>query len=119
MLTALKETEQALARYAASLDQNAALARASQAADDAAKLARIRFDTGRDSFLNLLVAEQNRAAARQALAQSDTGVADAQVSLVQGAGRRLGKCPAGGQQPAAAIGQLGAGCFAAQQLAYA
>lgn len=86
VLTALKETEQALARYAAALDQNAALARASAAADDAAKLARIRFDTGRDSFLNLLVAEQNRAAARQALAQSDTGVADAQVSLFKALG---------------------------------
>ncbi len=86
VLTALKETEQALARYASSLDQNAALARASQAADDAAKLARIRFDTGRDSFLDLLVAEQNRAAARQALAQSDTGVADAQVSLFKALG---------------------------------
>ena len=86
VLTALKETEQALARYAASLDQNAALARASQAADDAAKLARIRFDTGRDSFLDLLVAEQNRATARQALAQSDTGVADAQVSLFKALG---------------------------------
>lgn len=86
VLTALKETEQALARYASSLDQNAALARASQAADDAAKLARIRFDTGRDSFLDLLVAEQNRAAARQALAQSDTGVADAQVSVFKALG---------------------------------
>jgi len=86
VLTALKETEQALARYASSLDQNAALARASAAADDAAKLARIRFDTGRDSFLDLLVAEQNRAEARQALAQSDTGVADAQVSLFKALG---------------------------------
>ncbi len=86
VLTALKETEQALARYASSLDQNAALARASLAADDAAKLARVRFDTGRDSFLDLLVAEQNRAAARQALAQSDTGVADAQVSLFKALG---------------------------------
>ncbi len=86
VLTALKETEQALARYASALDENAALARASQAADDAAKLARIRFDTGRDSFLDLLVAEQNRAAARRALAQSDTGVADAQVSLFKALG---------------------------------
>lgn len=86
VLTALKETEQALARYAAALDQNAALARASAAADDAAKLAHIRFDTGRDNFLALLVAEQNRAAARQALAQSDTGVADAQVSLFKALG---------------------------------
>ena len=86
VLTALKDTEQALARYAASLDQNAALARAAEAADDAAKLSRIRFDTGRDNFLNLLVSEQNRAAARSALAQSDQQVADAQVSLFKSLG---------------------------------
>jgi NodT family efflux transporter outer membrane factor (OMF) lipoprotein len=86
MLTALKETEQALARYSAALDQNAALGRAAAAADDAAKLSRIRFDTGRDSFLNLLVSEQDRDQARAALAQSDQGVADAQVSLFKALG---------------------------------
>ncbi len=86
ILTALKETEQALARYSAALDRNAALARASAAADDAAKLSRIRFDTGRDNFLDLLVAEQNRAEARQALAQSETNVADSQVSLFKALG---------------------------------
>ncbi|WBO23163.1 efflux transporter outer membrane subunit [Sphingomonas abietis] len=86
MLTALKETEQALARYAAALDQNAALGRAAAAADDAAKLSRIRFDSGRDNFLNLLVSEQDRDTARAALAQSDQGVADAQVSLFKALG---------------------------------
>ncbi|MBA2934938.1 TolC family protein [Sphingomonas sp. CGMCC 1.13654] len=86
VLTALKETEQALARYSAALDQNAALARAAAAADDAAKLSRIRFDTGRDNFLNLLVSEQDRASARSALAQSDQQVADAQVSLFKALG---------------------------------
>jgi NodT family efflux transporter outer membrane factor (OMF) lipoprotein len=86
MLTALKETEQALARYAAALDQNAALSRAAAAADDAAKLSRIRFDSGRDNFLNLLVSEQDRDQARAALAQSDQGVADAQVSLFKALG---------------------------------
>jgi NodT family efflux transporter outer membrane factor (OMF) lipoprotein len=86
VLTALKETEQALARYAAALDQNVALARAAAAAEDAAKLSRLRFDTGRDNFLDLLVAERDRAAARAALAQSDTGVADAQVSLFKALG---------------------------------
>jgi NodT family efflux transporter outer membrane factor (OMF) lipoprotein len=86
MLTALKETEQALARYSGSLDRNAALGRASAAADDAARLSRIRFDAGRDSFLNLLVAEQNRAQARQALAQSDSDVADNQVAVFKALG---------------------------------
>lgn len=86
VLTALKETEQALARYAAALEQNAALARASRAADDAAELSRLRFQTGRDNFLDLLVAERDRASARSALAQSDMTVADSQVSLFKALG---------------------------------
>jgi NodT family efflux transporter outer membrane factor (OMF) lipoprotein len=86
VLTALKEAEQALARYSAALDRNAALGRAATAADDAAKISRMRFDAGRDSFLNLLVAEQNRDTARQALAESDSNVADSQVSLFKALG---------------------------------
>jgi len=86
ILTALRETEQALARYAAALERNAALARAAASAQHAAEQTRQRFDSGRDNFLDLLVAEQNRAAARQALAQSDTNVADLQVSLFKALG---------------------------------
>lgn len=86
ILTALRETEQALARYAAALDQNAALARATASAESAANQTKQRFDSGRDNFLDLLVAEQNRAAARQALAQSDTNVANLQVSLFKALG---------------------------------
>jgi len=85
-LTALRETEQALARYSAALGQNAALARAADSAQRAADQTKQRFDSGRDNFLALLVAEQNRAAARQALAQSDTKVADLQVSLFKALG---------------------------------
>ncbi|WP_420138891.1 efflux transporter outer membrane subunit [Sphingomonas sp.] len=86
VLNALRETESALARYTAALTENAALARASAAASDAAELSRLRFTTGRDSFLNLLVAEQDRAAARIALAQSDTTVAEQAVSLFKALG---------------------------------
>jgi outer membrane protein TolC len=86
ILTALRETEQALARYAAALDQNAALSRASESAQKAADQTRQRFDSGRDNFLDMLVAEQNRATARQALAQSDTNVANLQVSLFKALG---------------------------------
>ena len=50
VLTALRETEQALARYAGQLDRNAALARAEQASDTAARISKIRFDNGKDSF---------------------------------------------------------------------
>jgi NodT family efflux transporter outer membrane factor (OMF) lipoprotein len=94
MLTALRETEQALARYNGALDQNASLARAAQAADDAADLSRARFEAGRDNFLDLLVAEQNRAAARRALSVSDTRVADHQVSLFKALGGGWEHAPA-------------------------
>lgn len=86
VLTALRETEQALARYAAALEQNAALSRAAASAQNAADQTRQRFDSGRDNFLDVLVAEQNRADARQALAQSDTNVANLQVSLFKALG---------------------------------
>ncbi|MGE5524097.1 MAG: efflux transporter outer membrane subunit [Rhodospirillaceae bacterium] len=86
ILTALRETEQALARYAAALEQNAALTRAAASARSAADQTKQRFNSGRDNFLDLLVAEQNWAAARQALAQSDTHVADLQVSLFKALG---------------------------------
>ncbi len=86
VLTALQETESALARYSAALDRNAALRRADAAASDAAELSRLRFTAGRDNFLNLLVSEQDRAAARSALAQSDTTVAEAAVGLFKALG---------------------------------
>jgi NodT family efflux transporter outer membrane factor (OMF) lipoprotein len=94
ILTALRETEQALARYAAALEQNAALARAAQSAQNAAEQTRRRLDSGRDNFLDLLVAEQNRAAARQALAQSDTNVATLQVALFKALGGGWENAPA-------------------------
>ncbi|MEG3148589.1 TolC family protein [Sphingomonas sp. ZT3P38] len=86
VLTALKEVEQALARYAGALDRNAALARAAQASTDAASLSKLRFDYGADSFLLLIEAERDRADARAALAQSDAAVADAQISLFKALG---------------------------------
>jgi len=94
VLTALKEVEQALARYAGALDQNAALARAAQASSDAARLSRLRFDYGADSFLLLIEAERDRADARAALAQSDAAVADAQISLFKALGGGWQDAPA-------------------------
>jgi NodT family efflux transporter outer membrane factor (OMF) lipoprotein len=86
VLTALKETEQALARYAGALDQQAARTRAAQAAENAAGLSRIRFDAGRDSFLQLLDAERDRSSARTALAQARASTAAAQVDLFKALG---------------------------------
>ncbi|WP_404366812.1 efflux transporter outer membrane subunit [Sphingomonas sp. MMS24-J45] len=94
VLTALQETEQALARYAGALDRNAALRRAEAASTAAAKLSRLRFDYGADSFLLLIQAERDRADARAALAQSDAAVADAQITLFKALGGGWEDAPA-------------------------
>ncbi|MEN2787197.1 TolC family protein [Sphingomonas qilianensis] len=94
VLTALREVEQALARYAGALDRNAALVRAERASSAAADLSRLRFDYGADSFLLLIDAERDRATARAALAQSDAAVADAQVSLFKALGGGWEQAPA-------------------------
>jgi NodT family efflux transporter outer membrane factor (OMF) lipoprotein len=86
VLTALKEVEQALARYAGALDRQAALARAERSSSDAANLSKLRFDFGADSFLLLIEAERDRANARAALADADAAVADAQISLFKALG---------------------------------
>ena len=86
VLTALRETEQALARYSAALDRNAVLVRAEAASGEAARLSRLRFDAGKDSFLQLIQAERDRADARAARAASDAAVADAQISLFKALG---------------------------------
>ena len=94
VLTALSETEQALARYAGVLDRNAVLARAEQSSSEAARLSRLRFDSGADSFLQLIQAERDRADARAARAASDAAVADAQISLFKALGGGWEKAPA-------------------------
>lgn len=86
VLTALQEVEQALARYAGELDRNRALLRAERAASEAARLSRLRFDYGAESFLQLIDAERERANARAGRAQSDAALADAQVSLFKALG---------------------------------
>ncbi|WP_448502651.1 efflux transporter outer membrane subunit [Sphingomonas sp.] len=86
VLTALREVEQALARYAGELDRNRSLRRAERAAAEAARLSRLRFDYGAESFLQRIDAERARADARAALAQSNAALADLQVSLFKALG---------------------------------
>jgi NodT family efflux transporter outer membrane factor (OMF) lipoprotein len=95
VLTALQEVEQSLARLGGAIQRETALKRAVTASDDAARLSRVRFDAGADSFLALLDAERDRAANRAALAQASADRADAQISVF----RALG----GGWQVAPAI----------------
>jgi outer membrane protein TolC len=86
VLTALKETEQALARAGGATERERKLASASTASADAARLSRLRFDYGSDSFLQLLDAERTDAAARAALAQAQADRASAQISVFKALG---------------------------------
>lgn len=80
-LGALEETEGALTRYALELDRLAALRSARNQSAEAARLARLRFDAGRESFLSVLDAERVLAQSEAALAQSEAQLADLQVSI--------------------------------------
>lgn len=86
VLNALKEAEQALARAGGATSREEALRRAMTASSDAARLSRIRFDYGADSFLQLLDAERQRAQTRAALAQAEADRADAQISVFKALG---------------------------------
>lgn len=86
VLAALKEAEQALARTGGATLREAALRRAMIASSDAARLSRVRFDYGADSFLQLLDAERQRAAARAALASAEADRANAQISVFKALG---------------------------------
>ena len=81
VLVALQETETALANYANELDRRAALQSARDQAATAARLSRLRFDAGADSFFTVLDAERTLAAADAQLAASDALVTTYQIAL--------------------------------------
>ena len=81
VLTALQETETALANYANELDRRTALQAARDQAATAARLSRLRFDAGADSFLTVLDAERTLAGADAQLASSDALVTTYQIAL--------------------------------------
>lgn len=81
VLLALQETETALTNYANELDRRAALTEARDQAAEAARLARLRFDAGADSFLSVLDAERTEALAEATLAQSEALVTTYQIAL--------------------------------------
>ncbi len=86
MLTALKETEQALATYGGELRRNAALVRARDASRTAFNLVQARFTAGTISQLDLITAEQTLISAEQSLAASDQSLADDQVAVFKALG---------------------------------
>lgn len=86
VLTALQETEQALARLKAAIEQEAALQSAAKAAEEVARITRIRFRAGRDNALQLLEVERNLLAARASSGSAQAARAEAEVSLFRALG---------------------------------
>jgi NodT family efflux transporter outer membrane factor (OMF) lipoprotein len=80
-LKALEETESALTRYVRELDRREALRRGRAQAAEAARIARLRYQAGRDSFQIVLDAERSLANTDAALAQSEAQLSDNLVSL--------------------------------------
>jgi len=80
-LTALQETESALTVYARGLDRTEALRRATEQARDAARIARLRYEAGREGFQVVLDAERQLALTEATLAQSEAQLSTDLVSL--------------------------------------
>ncbi|MEO6743554.1 MAG: efflux transporter outer membrane subunit [Caldimonas sp.] len=86
VLTALEETEGALSQFTRSAQQTERLASAARNAEDATRLARVRFDAGAIDFLVVLDAERQVLTSRDALVQSQVGQAAALVGVYRALG---------------------------------
>lgn len=84
--TALEETDGALSGFTRSAQQADRLAEAARSAEEAQKLARIRFDAGVVDFLVVLDAERQTLSARDALVQSQVGQATSLVAVYRALG---------------------------------
>jgi NodT family efflux transporter outer membrane factor (OMF) lipoprotein len=80
-LGALEETETALTRYASELDRAAALRRARSNSLEAARVARLRYRAGRESFQIVLEAERSLSQTEAALAQSEAQLSTSLVAV--------------------------------------
>lgn len=82
----LEETEGALAQFSRTSQQTGRLAGAARNAEEASRLARLRFDAGVVDFLTVLDAERQTLAARDALVQGQAQVASALVDVYRALG---------------------------------
>lgn len=83
---AIEETETALSAYTRSAQQTARLEAAARHAEEAARLARIRFEAGASDFLTVLDAERSVLAARDALVQAQAGTVGSLVGVYRALG---------------------------------
>jgi NodT family efflux transporter outer membrane factor (OMF) lipoprotein len=86
VLTALKETEQALATYNSELQRHAALSRGFNDSKRAFDLANARFNAGAISYTDLLTTQQTLITAESNLAASDEALAADQINLFKALG---------------------------------
>ncbi|WP_269617639.1 efflux transporter outer membrane subunit [Zhongshania sp. BJYM1] len=86
VLAALKETEQALSAYDATLEQRKALIEARDQAENAFKLAELRYHGGAIGYLHLIVAQSTFIDARSRVVAVDQQVASARVSVFKALG---------------------------------
>ena len=94
VLQALKEAEQALTTYNAELARHGALDAADRQAAEAFRLARVQYEAGAASFLDLLTAQASYIQAHQALAGSDLSLAGDQVAVFKALGGGWENAPA-------------------------
>ncbi len=80
-LTALQEAETVLTRYAAERDRLATLTRGRDQSAEAARIARLRYQAGAESFQIVLDAERSLAEAEAALAASQSQLSDRTITL--------------------------------------
>lgn len=80
-LIALQDTESALSNYARGLDRTEALRRGVDQAREAARIARLRYEGGRESFQIVLDAERQLAASEASLAQSEAQLSTDLIAL--------------------------------------
>ena len=80
-LTALQDTETALANYVAAGTRVETLRRASTQSEEAARIARLRYRAGAEDFQIVLDAERSLAAAEAQLAAAQSQFSDATISL--------------------------------------
>ena len=99
LLTALQETEQALARLSGAIDRERALDRALAAGESAANISRLRYDYGADNLFQLLDSERERAQARAAAAAAGSDRLAAQISLFKALGGGWQNAPAIQEKP--------------------
>tara|TARA_R110000868_G_scaffold2384_5_gene17674 strand:+ start:35238 stop:36623 length:1386 start_codon:yes stop_codon:yes gene_type:complete len=86
ILTAIEETENALTGYVTARESRDSLVAARRAAQEASRLARLRYEAGADDFLPVLDAERTLADAETAVSRADAAVAGAEIAVFKALG---------------------------------